>query len=150
MNNVNRALSNLDANRGDEAVFQYGEEEVKFNLELKFTTEQLEDLLTKERIESITTMILKVKKPDYLGTSMWDFKHAGRLIPAKIIDADWLQKFQNRKIDIRPGDSIRAKVNCIVKYGHDNSVVGNAYEIVQIEKVLPASSDEDQYQIETE
>jgi len=29
----------------------------------------------------------------------------------KILDSDWLKAFQNREIDIRPGDSIRAEVH---------------------------------------
>ncbi len=69
----------------------------------------VEELLTREVIPSQTVLILKVKKPDYLGTSKWEFvfEHA---IEAKILDVDWLVRFQNRREDVRPGDAIRAEV----------------------------------------
>jgi hypothetical protein len=68
---------------------------------------------------------------------MWEFKHNNKLIPAKIIDENWLIRFQMRKIDIRPGDSIKAKVNTIVKYGHDNNVIGVFHEILEVLEVIP-------------
>jgi hypothetical protein len=88
-------------------------DEASFNLQFKIVPELIEDLLTKERLEACMQMILKVKKPDYLGESKWEFKHENKTIPMKILDIDWLKAFQNREIDIRPGDSIRAEVQII-------------------------------------
>lgn len=136
---INKSLSYLTKN--DKAYFESKDnDKANFNLSLNFSPETIEDLLTKERIKSESIMILKVKKPDYLGTSMWEFKHNNKVINAKILDEDWLISFQRRKLDIRPGDSIKAKVCTIVKYGHDNNVIGIIYEVVSVMDILPLST----------
>jgi DNA-binding transcriptional ArsR family regulator len=112
---------------------------VPFNIEFNFAPDKIENLLVREIIESTITMILKVKKPDYLGTSMWVFKHGRRSVEAKILDIQWLTEFQNRKVDIRPGDSIRASVHTSVRYGFDNEVVSAVHEVIKVIDVLPAS-----------
>jgi len=119
--NMNNALSYL--NVYDKAYFETkGQDRASFNLSLNFSPETIEDLLTKEAISNESIAILKIKKPDYLGSSMWEFKHNGKQITAKILHDEWLLRFQRRRIDIRPGDSIRARLNTVVKYGHDNNV----------------------------
>jgi len=39
-----------------------------------------------------------------------------------------LEQFQSRKIDVRPGDALRAEVLKTVKYSHENDVVRITYE----------------------
>lgn len=133
---INNSLRHL--NEEDKAYFESrNEEKATFNLSLNFSADTIEELLTKESLSNETKMILKVKKPDYLGSSMWEFKHNNKTIPAKILDDGWLVQFQQRKIDIRPGDSVRARVNVIVRYGHDNSVIGTSYEVIEVIERLP-------------
>lgn len=136
---INNALSYLNAN--DKAYFETKDnDKATFNLSLDFSPEKIEDLLTKEKISNESTIILKIKKPDYLGSSMWEFRHNNKTIPAKILHESWLIQFQQRKIDIRPGDSIKAKINTIIKYGHDNNAIGIAYEVLEIIEVLPLNN----------
>lgn len=139
INKINSALEPLT--KDDKAIFKSSVGDATFNLELNVTPEGLEDLVTKEKIVSDSIMILKVKRPDYLGQAMWDFKYNGRLMPAKILHESWLYDFQERKIDIRPGDSLRAKVKTTVKYGYDYEVIGNHYEIEEVLEVLQAKMD---------
>jgi hypothetical protein len=134
INRINDSLKPLS--KEDKALMKSDFGDASFNLELDITPESLEDLVTREKIVSDSVMILKVKQPDYLGQAMWTFKYSGRLVPAKIIHEEWLLKFQNREIDIRPGDSLRAKVTTTVKYGHDYEVIGHHYEIVEVLEVL--------------
>lgn len=134
---INKSLSSLSSN--DKVLFEGSEqgEKASFNMTLNFTPSTIEDMLTKETLSDTSTMILKVKKPDYLGTSMWDFKYGAKTIQAKVLDDGWLIQFQKRKIDIRPGDSIRAKVATTVKYGHDNGILATTYELIKVEEILP-------------
>ena len=136
---INKSLAYLD--KEDKAYFESKDnEKATFNLSLDFSPEKIEDLLTKESISNESTVILKIKKPDYLGSSMWEFRHNNKVMPAKILHESWLVQFQQRKVDIRPGDSIKAKINTIVKYGHDNNVLGIAYEIIEVIQVLPLNN----------
>jgi hypothetical protein len=128
---INKSLQYLD--KEDKASFSSAiTQPAMFNLELNITPENLEDLLTHEILENNVTMILKVNKPDYLGDSMWTLKHEQRTINAKITDKAWLFQFQQRKVDVRPGDSLKCEVKVIVKYGKDMTVLKTVYEITKI------------------
>jgi hypothetical protein len=81
-------------------------------------------------------MILAVKKPDYLGDSRWDLRHGKRPISAKIEDVEWLRRFQNRQVDVRPGDALRCEVKIEHLYGHDNELLTERYTIVRVNEVL--------------
>lgn len=131
---INEALQPLSSK--DNARIGTSEGDVSFNLSLKIDREMLEDLITADRIENEATMILKVKKPDYLGQSQWDFKHGHRTISSKILDTDWLGEFQDRKHDVRPGDSIKARVKTTLKYGHDQTLIGTTYDITKVLQII--------------
>lgn len=136
---ISSSLSHLQKN--DNASYLISDDEkVNFNLEFSLVPESIDDLLTKDKIASQAEMILKVKKPDYLGESKWDFRHGGRSFPAKIIHREWLESFQDREVDIRPGDSIRAKVEIINKYDFDGELISTDYSILQIFEVIQISS----------
>lgn len=100
--------------------------------------ENLEDFATKDTfISAPAAMILAVKKPDYLGTSRWEVRHGGRTISAKIEDDSFLRRFQNRDIDVRPGDALNCMVRVERKYGFDNNLIGERHTIVSVTDVLP-------------
>ena len=110
------------------------------NAKFKLVPESIEDLLTQEILTSTSEMILKVKKPDYLGESMWEFRHGTRPFEAKILDSEWLKEFQNRKYDVRPGDSLRTIVKTEVQYGYDNEVVAVHNLIEKVKEVIPLNT----------
>ena len=127
-------------NESDKASYISSENEIIMNAQFDIVPEKIEELLTQEQIGSYSEMILKVKKPDYLGESMWEFRHGTRTILAKIVDLEWLKSFQNREKDVRPGDSLRAQVETIVSYGYDNEVVGIHHNITEVKNIIPAKS----------
>ncbi|QQG40590.1 MAG: hypothetical protein HYV37_03410 [Candidatus Levyibacteriota bacterium] len=126
---------------GGKVIFATSEQKrVDFNLEFNFSPESIEDLLTKESISNKTEMILKVKKPDYLGDSQWELRHEKIPIYAKIIDIEWLRKFQAREINVRPGDSLKANVKITVNYDYNNEVIGTHYEILKVKDIIQADN----------
>ena len=86
-------------------------------------------------------MILKVKKPDYLGASMWELRHGEHNWSARIEDDEWLHRFQTRDVDVRPGDSLRALVRTDVRYGYHNEVVSEHRTILKVLETLPHERD---------
>lgn len=134
---INTALTPLNDN--DKASFETTEgEKTEFNLALHIAPETLEELITAETIQSVSEMILKVKKPDFLGTSQWEFRHDNRTMPARILDEEWLRDFQaGEVITIRPGDAIRATVLTEVRYGFDRDVVSTQYSVIKVIQVIP-------------
>lgn len=132
---INNALAPL--NDDDRATFITGDEKVEFNLTLHIAPETVEELITAEIIDSVSTMIVKVKKPDFLGASQWEFHWDNRTIPATILDLDWLADYQNGRVMLSPGDAIRAEVLTRVQYGFARDVVGTRYGIVKVLEVIP-------------
>jgi hypothetical protein len=121
---------------GDSAKLLTPDGEANFNLSLNISPDSLRDLLVKESVSNDATLILKVKRPDYLGESMWDFKLGDHPLQAKIVDLEWLLSFQERKVDVRPGDAIRAVVRQTIHYGYEAQVVYEHNEIIQVLDVI--------------
>ena len=88
INSIRNALQNLEAD--DYARYESEEGVSKFNKQMEISAEIIRDVMTREKLISESEKILKVKKPDYLGFSMWLFKYQGRSIDVKILDDEWL------------------------------------------------------------
>ena len=58
-------------------------------------------------------MILTIRKPDTIGNTQWQFKHGKQNISAPIYDNEWLRKYHERKLDIRPGDALRCRIKFV-------------------------------------
>jgi len=125
-------------NRKDNVYFKMKSgDTTKFNLDFNIIPDEIEDLFIKERISNKIRLILKVKKPDYLGDSMWEFIYEGKSIVAKILDDEWKESFQNREVDVRPGDSLRVQTEETINYGYNNEVISRKFNIIKVLEVLP-------------
>ena len=112
-------------------------EEIDFNLSMRLDVDDIEDLAIKEtQVHSVPLMVLIVRKPDYLGSSMWDLRHGKSSISAKIEHEEWLRSFQNRRVDVRPGDALKCAVRIEMMYGHDNELINEKYYIEKVQEVL--------------
>ncbi|MCL2549236.1 MAG: hypothetical protein FWE76_08740 [Symbiobacteriaceae bacterium] len=49
---------------------------------------------------------LQIKKPDFIGSSMWEFLHMGKAIRASIDDEEWLDRVHSGQVSIKAGDGI--------------------------------------------
>lgn len=134
IHSIQESLGYLDDE--DLASYEYDGKAVPLNKELNISNEVVREVLTKEIVKSSGERVLKVKKPDYLGTSKWQFKYDGRAIEAKITDSEWLSLFQSRKEDVRPGDSLRVLLYEEISYGYDGEVVHRHYEIEKVYEVI--------------
>ncbi len=126
--------------KSDSLKYVTREDEVEFNMEVDIHPETIQEIITRETISSADNlMILAVKKPDYLGNSMWDLRYGNKTISATIEDEAWLRDFQSRKTDVRPGDALRCSVRIEARYGHDNELLGESYIITKVLEVLEDS-----------
>ena len=126
---------------GDRAyVIISNNETANFNIDNRIDFDSIESMATRETQTSYSNVVLIVKKPDFLGNSMWEFRHGPTSLIAKIEHEEWLKTFQNRNFDVRPGDAIRCRLRTEVNYGHDNELlsqrnfVENIIEILEDEK----------------
>jgi hypothetical protein len=101
------------------------------------TAQQIEDMLAETEEFNEMTIILKVKKPDYLGHSMWALRHGKRSIEAQMADEQWLSDFHERRVSLRPGDSIKARVEYHTRYDARHEVVAERYRVVEVLDIHP-------------
>jgi hypothetical protein len=141
INQIKNALSELDS---EEKVYYYlnPSQSIPFNKAFNISPESIEDLATDQILNAKIPMILKVKKPDYLGESKWEFRHERKKIEAKITDLQWLQLFRSRKIDLRPGDALKVEVEVETRYDLNGEVISIQYTIFNVVEVIPISSTE--------
>ena len=69
---VSRAVVELRPEDSAQFISRY--EETRIETGLRITPDEIELLLTEEVVRSESELILLVKKPDYLGNSMWEFR----------------------------------------------------------------------------
>lgn len=86
--------------------------------------------------ESTCVMIIKIKQPDYVSNAMWEFKYEGTSIDAKFEDIQWLYDFQNRKIDVRPKDSLKVNMRVISFIDDNKSDIKKKYYILNVLGVI--------------
>lgn len=111
---------------------------VELNREFRVTDADLRSLLVREAIEHPpATLILKLRSPDFLGEKQWEFRHGHQSFKAKLRDEAWINRFHLRQVDIRPGDSLRAKVVTTIEYGSDSEVIHEGHEILEVLEVIP-------------
>jgi hypothetical protein len=128
------SLSNLQPT--DDAKYISSGGETTLNRDFRLSADQVESLLTDQITAQTTELILKIKKPDYLGSSMWDFYHEGRPFQAKMVDECWLKEFQTRCKDVRPGDSLRAEVRTEIKTTAEGAMVAVRHFVMHVIEVI--------------
>lgn len=94
------------------------------------------ELLREREVSSEAEMILKIKRPDYLGDAMWDFRHGQTPIRARVEDQNWLESFRNRVVVLGPGDALRAKVLNHIVYDDTGNIVASNHTVLQVLEVL--------------
>lgn len=131
---VATALGKLD--KKDKVSYIAGPSRVELSPTIVITLEMIAALLVKESKTTQQTLTLKVKRPDYLGDSQWEFKLGKNLIRAKITDSAWLRGFQERFIQVKPGDSLMVRAEVTVDYGFKGEIVSSFYNIFQVLEVM--------------
>jgi hypothetical protein len=81
-------------------------------------------------------LILKIKKPDYLGDSKWEMKHGNNKLLCKIDDATWLEKFKSKKVFAFPGDSLHCIIQVLNEYDSKLNLKKSEYTIVEVLNVI--------------
>lgn len=98
----------------------------------------IENLLTIEtRTVQDQSMVLRVKKPDYLGNSKWAFHYQNRIIWAKMLDHEWISKFHSKVVNVRPGDALKCSVDVVQKFDENGLVLTEIFEVRKVFEVVP-------------
>ena len=134
-NSIREATSNLS---NDENVYLLEENGSSIELPKKINIQVSEkDINSKERIiENEIEQILKIKKPDYIADSAWEFKIGRKVIKTKIEDTNWINQFLNKEIKLYPGDSLRCKVFTVEEYDKLGTLVTSKVSITKVLEII--------------
>ena len=106
MEEMTRAVASL---RGQEYIeYRSSAGNARFNPH--FNTANLQALLVTETQNSESEYLVRAKRPDFMGESMWELVLKGHTITAKMADTDWLEDFHEGRVDFRPSDYLRIKL----------------------------------------
>jgi len=148
MDAVQKVQSSKDKLIEGDAIFFNGDgtgEEYKLDMSVHIDPDEILDIATKvTETTPPMSMILAVKKPDYLGSSKWEMRHGKRAISVRINDERFLQAFQDRKLDVRPKDALKCMVQVEMKYGYDNELISETFVIETVEEVLQDDNFQDE------
>jgi hypothetical protein len=112
----------------------------ELNLEV---TKRPSDFIPTEKIESEASgtmpMTLLVRRPDYLGDTMWEFRHGRDAVNARIMDEEWLERFRSGAEVIVPGCAL----DCLVSYSYGYNASGELktakHDVVSVRKIINGS-----------
>lgn len=121
---------------------------VRLNKDLRVDSQQITELLARRIVKNKNEMVLKVKKPDFIGASMWEFQYSGHAIEAKILDEEWLRTFRRNGLGVRPGSALRCLVEVEVGYDDDNEALPPKHTVLEVFEVLPPAGEGIQLWIE--
>lgn len=131
---ISEAMSHLQPK--DSVTLQVGENEKEINKRFKLPAEKIETILTEHVAIAERVLVLKVKKPDFLGFSKWDMKHDSKAVSVKIDHIEWLNKFHKQEVSVLPGDSIKGLVKITENVDKHGQLVGEEYSIIRVDEIL--------------
>lgn len=112
---------------------------IQKNIEVCF--DKIQEEFVNKTIVSEGEMILKIKKPDLLGNTLWTFKH-DKPMQAHIEDTEWLKNFLNAEIPLFSGDSLHANVKTITKYDNNGNLIKQEYIVTKITEKISGDHNE--------
>ena len=143
LNSINNSTNKLS----DVEKFTFKSENGKGTSEIskgtpKIDIEAVETALTQEELTNESVLFYKIKKPDFLGDSQWDFKLGTRTVKVKILHEKWLDKFHKGEAVVVPGDSLKVKVRQTTKYNRNGYLISEKLEIIEVLDIRHKQEDE--------
>ncbi|HEY8965710.1 MAG TPA: hypothetical protein VIM58_04655 [Candidatus Methylacidiphilales bacterium] len=126
---------------GDSAQFEAAGQIVEINTSFIHNKDTEEDLLTSTTNTFVSEERLKVKKPDYLGNSQWQFRHKKHLILAFMDDHDWLLQFQSKRVDLEPGDALHLLLETKQNLDDDGLIIATHYRVTKVLGVIQSRTE---------
>lgn len=112
------------------------EGESSLDAELSITPEDIREVLAGETLTNESERFLIVRRPDFLGDSMWEFRHEKKSFTARIEDGEWLADFRAGNQVIQPGDALRVTVLETTTYGKDGEVLAEHKTVVKVHAII--------------
>ena len=87
-------------------------------------------------------MVLMVKKPDYLGHSLWEFKNGQNTISAHVLDTLWLDKFRHGRVILQPGSALSCNVEYQHEFNENDELLATKHNIIEVKDTMPPAANQ--------
>lgn len=134
------SANSLDSN-SKITYIEEGQKPIELPKKLSVSKELLSDVDERKTVNSERMIVLKVKKPDFLGDSRWEMKHGSHRIVCKITDDKWIDKFKNKEVLVFPGDSLECRVILIEEYNVKGDLIKTEYIIMEVINVIQGTEE---------
>jgi hypothetical protein len=111
--------------------------QIEFNKQLSISQTVVDSLLTERLPSEPSDMLLRVKKPVFLGDSRWEFLYEGKAIEAKMLDAEWVEQFRKHRIDVPPGSSLFVTLKVETNYNAEEKAAHPKYFVLTVHRIIP-------------
>lgn len=95
---------------GDSVEYICEDDIINVNNIVVMTQEEYDESLSDVIHEGEHEEVLKIRKPDFIGNTSWGFMRHDKNAYLKVADKDWLRKFWDGEIALRPGDMMRVRI----------------------------------------
>jgi len=129
-----RSVSLLSKN--DNVSFHCTFGQVKIERQTQISEEILENLVVAKKDMTEEDAFLKIKKPDYLGDSRWLFHLDKHPIEAKMDDKVWIESFRNRRVVLRPRDSLQVRLKIEIRFDEEGNPLPTQYTVIKVYKII--------------
>lgn len=89
-----------------------------------------------QQLRNESDLVLVIRKPDFLGSTKWQFRHGKANISATISDEQWLEEFRTGKHALRPGDALRVRMRFEYRYGKNGDLLDQSQEVIRVYGVI--------------
>ena len=104
-----------------------------------------ETMQPETKVEDIETLTIKrntgeeffkIKQVDMLGSSQWTVLRNNRSVKVDMLHLSWLEKYHNREVDLKPGDSLLCKYEESVSYDQNQNEVDRKLAVIEVLDVV--------------
>jgi hypothetical protein len=109
---------------------------VRISSKLELTSDDVERLSVASSPVYDSEVTIKVKRPDFIGDSRWEFILGNHAIEAKMLDLEWMNEFRKQRVPLLPGASLRVTLRQSISMGFDQEQLGIRYFVLQVHGVV--------------
>jgi hypothetical protein len=117
-------------------------EEATYEVDLTKTWEPAEIIPVADTTErhSEGTIILTIRRADFLGATKWQFYHGNTVVYAPIKDEKWLDRFHGGRVALHSGDALKCKVRFTYVFDQKGAIIEQRTEILKIIQIIKGTS----------
>jgi len=123
-------VDDFNSNENCSYISEYGQ--IRFSKNKVTSSENNSQILTKDTVNRIGRQLVVIRRPDLLGSTMWEVKYKGRTVKMVIMDIEWLMTFKEKRLPISTGSALDVDLKEKDEIGFDGAILDTKYYITKV------------------